>query len=411
MRAGNPEAIRNAERLVAELSFVLGVVSEMAEQRRDPDALFLLGDADALAEACYRPLFEFARGSGVALRSSRAATFLGDKDLAIFTGFIPTGLAPIILPSAWASEIGWWPALAHEIGHDFHASVAGFDAELRRRTGLSTSGGAAVPDRAGDQRRSRRGVRRLARGDLRGRLRDADARSAAFVTTWMMWGFAVDAKGVEPQNVVVVQPAGGGYEEHPPAHLRVVLACRLLAAIGFAREAAELEGEWRRRHASPSHLFVPTRGGTWFRIAEGPYIAYGENLVNAIYLQPFAALSGVALRSIPGLDLGPREHQAALDARDAYVAGREADTRDPRCLIAGAVLAWKERPALSARVLAAARATIASVGVSRRQLRLRAARGAGGGDAAETEASLWRDAFLLGEVFAPPRGSKIQRRL
>jgi hypothetical protein len=93
------------------------------------------------------------------------------------------------------------------------------------------------------------------------------------------------------------------------------------------------------------------------------------------------------------------------------VAGREAETRDPRCLIAGAVLAWKDRPALSARVLAAARATIPSVGVSRRQLRLRAARGAGGLDPSETEASLWRDAFLLGEALAPPRGSKIQRRL
>src|SRR6202042_3836055 len=108
------------------------------------------------------------------------------------------------------------------------------------------------------------------------------------------------------------------------------------AGIGFPKEAAELEGEGRRRHKAPEGLFVPTRAGTWYRAAGGPYVNYGEALINALYLEPFASLSGVALRSIPGLDLGPREHQAALDARDAYVAGREADTRDPRCLIAGA---------------------------------------------------------------------------
>jgi hypothetical protein len=408
LRASTPEALREAERTVAELSFVLGVISEMAEQRRDPDKLLLLGDADALAEACYRPLFEFARGSGVRLRSSRAATFLGDKDMAIFTGFIPAGLAPIILPSAWSTEIGWWPALAHEIGHDFHASVVGFDAELRRRTGLGASAGLPRPNA------------RLTDADLQAAYAAwlaelfADAfgtlmLGAAFVTT-MMWSFA-DAK--EPQNVLVIRPAAAGtYEEHPPSHLRVVLACRLLAGIGFPREAAELEAEWRRRHGSPAHFFLPTRAGTWLRIAEAPYLAYGEAIVGTLYLEPFPSLGGIPLRSIPGLDLGPREHQAALDARDAYVAGREAETRDPRCLIAGAVLAWKDRPALSARVLGAARATIPSVGVSRRQLRLRAARAREGAlDPSQTEVSLWREAFLLGEAFAPPRGSKLSRRL
>lgn len=408
IRTSAPDALRNAEATIAELSFVLRVISEMAEQRRDPDRLLLLGDADALAEACYRPLFEFARGSGIRLRSSRAATFLGDKDLAVFTGFIPLGLAPIILPSDWATEIGWWPALAHEIGHDFHASVVGFDAELRRRTGLGASAGLPRPNvRLSDADLASAYAAWLSEifADTFGTL----MLGAAFVTT-MMWSFA-DAK--EPSNVLVVQPASGGaYDEHPPAHLRVVLACRLLASIGFPREAAALEAEWRRRHDSPAHFFLPTRGGTWIRIAEGPYVAYGEALVSTLYLERFPALAGLPLRSIPGLDLGPAEHRAALDARDAYVAGREAETRDPRCLIAGAVLAWKDRPALSARVLAAARATIPSVGVSPRQLRLRAERGrAGALDGSGTEASLWREAFLLGEALAPPRGSKLLRRL
>jgi hypothetical protein len=412
LKVETPQAVREAEQLVAELTFVMAVTTEMAGQRRDADRLMLLGDADALAEACYRPLFEFARGSGVRLRSSRAATLLGDKDLAIFTGFIPAGLAPIILPAAWSTEVRWWPALAHEIGHDFHASVIGFDTELRRRAGLPDS--IALP----------RPNVRLTKNDLDAAYAAwlaeifADAfgtlmLGAAFVTT-MIWAFA-DAK--DPSSVVVVTPLAQGprvppvYEEHPPAHLRIVLACRLLSAIGFPREAEQLEADWRRRHNGPESLYVPNRAGGWYQVPETPYVAYGEALVEALYLAPSASLGGVSLRSIPGLDLGPREHQAALDARDAFLAGQEADTRDPRCLIAGAVLAATDRPALAARVLVAARATIPSVGVSARQLRLRRARDASGGTSAELGASLFQEAFLLGEALAPPRGSKLRRRL
>lgn len=410
-RKDTPAAILDAERVVGELSFLLEVTSDLANQRRDPEKLLLLGDADALAEACYRPLFEHARGAGIRLLTSRAVTFLGDKDLGIFTGFIPTGLAPIILPTAWATEIGWWPALAHEIGHDFHASVVGFDTELRRRTGFADGRGLPGPKRGltqADVTAAHAAWLPEIFADLFGTM----MLGSAYVTT-MMWKFA-DPKS--PARVVTVQPVAADewteYDEHPPAHLRVVLSCRLLATIGFPVEARALEDEWRQRHESPEVLLVPTRGKTFYTVTERPYLECGEALIAGIYQWGFSSLAGFSLRSIPGLDLGPREHQAALEAKDVFLAGQPSATPDPRCLIAGAVLAWKERPALSARVLRAARATIASVGVSRAQLRLRAAREEEGTlDPTTADAQAWREAFLLGEALAPPAGSRLMRRL
>ena len=413
LRNNSAGAIPQAERAVEALAFLLRVTSELAAQRRNPEKLLLLGDADALAEACYRPLVEHARGNGIRLLSSRAATFLGEKELAIFTSFIPTGLAPIMLPSAWATEIGWWPALAHEIGHDFHASVVGLDAELHFRSGLPHGGQLPAAEALvgpADVRAAYGAWLPELFADLFGTL----MLGAAYVTT-MVWAFA-DSKNIP--RVLAALPkdpnAWQTYDEHPPAHLRVVLACRQLATMGFPGEARVLEDEWRHRHGMPDALLLPTRDKAVLHVAEEPYVAFGAALTAYIYQTGFETLAGFSLRSMPGLDLGPREHQAAVEVRDVFLDGRTASTSDPRCLIAGAVLAWKDRPALSARVLRAARATIPAVGVSREQLRLRVARdaeSAGGATTPVNDAALWRHAFLLGEALAPPSWSKLQRRL
>jgi hypothetical protein len=348
--------------LLNRLQSIFDTVAMLAEQRRDRDLALLLGDSDALAEACYGPVIAFARGHGIRLASEDTATFVGEKSLAIWLGFDATGLAPIVLPSDWAAQIAWWPALAHEIGHDFHASVAGLDRELRVRLSLPANRG--LPD-----------------GRWQLTTTDVDAAFAAwlpeifadcfgtlmlgpaFVHT-MIWSFADPER---PQSVRVIEPDGArtGFEEHPPSHLRVLLACNLLSEI-----------------------------------------------VRAIYEEAFDALAGIPLRSIPGLDLGPREHQAALDARAAYFAGRAAPTRDPRALIAGAVLAWHQRPDLAPRILRAARATIPSVGIGRRRLRERAARdvAAAGPAAAEgLDPALARDAILLSAILDPPPGLRRAR--
>jgi hypothetical protein len=401
--------------LLNRLQSIFDTVAMLAEQRRDRELALLLGDSDALAEACYGPVIAFARGHGIRLASEDTATFVGDKSLAIWLGFDATGLAPIVLPSDWAAQIAWWPALAHEIGHDFHASVTGLDRELRVRLSLPANRG--LPD-----------------GRWQLTTTDVDAAFAAwlpeifadcfgtlmlgpaFVHT-MIWSFADPER---PQSVRVIVPDGArsGFEEHSFSHLRVLLACNLLSEIGFPADADHLEADWRRRHKhadapdGTSRFYLPTRIGNWLSLAEETLTDRGAEIVRAIYEEAFDALAGIPLRSIPGLDLGPREHQAALDARAAYFAGRAAPTRDARALIAGAVLAWHQRPDLAPKILRAARATIPSVGIGRRRLRERAARdaAAAGPEAAEgLDPALARDAILLSAILDPPPGLRRAR--
>ena len=107
------------------LKMVVDEVALLVQQRQDPTLRAELGDADALAEACYAPIIEFARTRGLALTCS-GRDRAGDFDLGIWTGFIPTPIAPIFLPTDFFARAAWWPAIAHEIGHDFLASSPGW---------------------------------------------------------------------------------------------------------------------------------------------------------------------------------------------------------------------------------------------------------------------------------------------
>jgi hypothetical protein len=394
-----PSLWKIAERLRALLNLVL----EMTAQRRDSDRLLLLGDADALADACLQPIVDFAKGEGIKLAIDRAATFLGDKDLGIYLGLAPTRLAPVVLPAAWAREVGWWPALAHEMGHAFFSSVSGLAVEVRQ--------GLNLPSRP----RARPGSMTVNLSDVDGAYDAwldeifADAFGTlmlgpAYVAT-MMWSFA---RPSEPAQTLVIAPAQSGYEEHPPGHLRVVLACRLLSEIGFPTDGDRLEAEWRKLHREPDRLYLQTLGGGWLAIDEESFLERGTAITTAIYEESWSALAGIPLRSIPGLDLGPREHQSALEVRRALLDGEPATTRDPRILIAGAVLAWREKPLLATKILRAARATIPSVGVGRGQLRKRAERDAGAAGPGVLGVSIedFRDAVLMSAVMAPPPGRR-----
>ena len=229
----------------------------------------------------------------------------------------------------------------------------------------------------------------------------------AFIQT-MAWSFS----GTK-EAVVTLAAEEGRFDEHPPAHLRVVLGCRLLARMGYATEARHLEAVWRQRHGQPQVFAVPTRSGRWIGLSEDPLLIRAEVLVTALYEESFAAFAGEPLRSIPGLDFGPREHQAAIEVATALLARRSPGTRDPRILIAGAVQAWARDPAQGALILRAARAHIPAVEASRRRLRLRE-------EAADEEALAYlgrddddeaamRDAIVLDAILRRPQPGR--RRL
>lgn len=86
----------------------------------------------------------------------------------------------------------------------------------------------------------------------------------------------------------------------------------------------------------------------------------------------------------------------------ALLARLPLQTRDPRILIAGAVLAWAQASDQGALIMTRARGHIPAVEVSRRRLRLRAEaadealQGQDAGDAV-------RDAILLDAILRRPR--------
>ena len=408
-RGGEPVAVEVA-REAARLDAVASAITIMIAQRRDGELLLLLGDSDALAEACYRPILEYARGAGITLTFERAATVLGDSELFAALASNPARLAPIVLPPDWPVEVAWWPALVHEVGHCFYRSVVmggaggksvSLDTELRARLQLPCGNG-PLPS----------GLFPLTEADLRSALGAwleemfADAFGVmmlgpAFVHT-MIWAFAGT-----PQAVITCQPVmpEGRFDEHPPAHLRVVLGCRLLAEMGYPTEARHLEASWRNRHGGPRQLWIPTRNGRWQGVVEEPLVARAAAVVMAFYDDSFASLGDEPLRSIPGLDFGPREHHAAIDAATALLSRRTPVSRDARILIAGAVLAWAREPKQNAMILRGARAHITAIDVSRRRLRLRA-EAADAADAASFEVEeggdAIRDAILLDAILRRP---------
>jgi hypothetical protein len=106
---------------------------------------------------------------------------------------------------------------------------------------------------------------------------------------------------------------------------------------------------------------------------------------------------------MPGFDFGPREHVASRRIRDAFLAGETPGVADARLIIAGAVLAWAERPQDAERILRAARLAVGN-------LQLPVPRAAGArAQSEESFAELVRDAFVLDLALAPTRASLLRR--
>jgi hypothetical protein len=354
-RATGATDLAPLESSAAYLDALTQLLSRMADQRSDDALDELIDDADTLAEACYRPVVDYCRTNAVPLSSDRVATVFGD-DCSPWLGRLddPTGLAILHLPWKWLAEVHRWPAIGHEVGHDFYDSVAGLDAEVLARHGLASEiGRTGVLD--GSEGVALRDVDRIVANWRRELVADAFGvmmLGPAYVVTTA----AIFARPDQPLETLAVQVDEGGtrYEVHPPGHIRVAAVCRLLARMGHGALGVTLEQKWRAQHGEPVGILLPVPEG-WLRIPDEPFLDRAVALTSSLYQEGFSALRGIPLASMPGFDFGPREHEAALRARDAFLAAARMPVTDARLLIAGAVLAWAERPHDGARLLRAAR--------------------------------------------------------
>jgi hypothetical protein len=394
--ARDGKAIGAAFQTAERLEGLFEILTLLADQRRSPTLLELLGDSDALAEACYRPIVDYCRQRNIRLVSDRTATGIGGDKLFMLSIDDPSGMAPIVLPKDWSTEIGWWPAIAHEIGHDFYNSVAGLGAELRGTLKLPQGPG-KLPGpsvRQGDVDAAVGAWMEELFADAFGTM----MLGPAFVAT-MSWSFGSPR---EPVVAVAAAPTKqGGFEEHPPGHVRVCCATRLLAQMGYGALADRLEANWRRAHKEPGYVYFPTRTGSWAAVSDEVVIARALQVGATLYEQGLPALAGFPLRSIPGLDFGPREHEVALQVKGALLAGRRPSVKDARLVIAGAVLAWAEQPKERARIMQVARELIDGVGVPKRRPKWAPESQEEDASAASPDAALWRDAIILDALMEP----------
>ncbi|WP_437596222.1 hypothetical protein WMF28_26945 [Sorangium sp. So ce590] len=401
---------REVEAAADDIELVVSEIAVLARQRRDPSLLPELGDADALADACYAPVIAFARAEGLPLRSGLPATQLTRFELSIWTGFIPTSIAPIFLPADFFSTPLRWPALAHEIGHDFLASIDGLEPALRRELGLPDRSERARPLALDDDRAGPSELGRVFGAwfeeifcDVFGTL----MFGPAYVLTMSELFFEEDY----PYASLAIQTNAGGarYDEHPPPHLRVLIGCMVLDRAGLGDAAGALREAWARRHAEVDldELLLPA-GSAWHAFPLSPFTEMAERLVERLYAGPLVALSGFGLQDISGLDYGPHAHQEGLRARDALLAGRVPAVRDARALLAGAVQAAHQAPERALLILTRARAAIPALGTSER--RPDAFAPAPGAFRVALDRRAVTEALLFREALLPPRALRARRR-
>jgi hypothetical protein len=401
------------EGLRRQVSGVLRVVTQLAEDRKDPELAASLGDADALAAACYTPVIAWARAENVPLAAAEPATVWGDFNLSIWTGFQPTGVAPIFLPEDFFAKAAWWPALSHEIAHSFLASSQGLEVRLRRDLKLASEPHGRRPlTFEGDSLPSRE-LDRVLGGWFEELFCDVFSTlmlGPAYLAT-MHALFAADPEDGDPRDVLAVgyDEDSGLYGEHPPRHLRMLAGCRVLEKCGLSEEARKRRLAWEAHHVhdgqAPDRILfpMPEQGG-YLALPLPPIEERVLGLVDRLLDGPLPALSGMGLSDVGGLGFGPHEQQEAQRARSAIVAGQVPRVRDPRSVIAGLVLAVHggdpRKPAADElRLLTTARRAILALGTGEQRLDVYQKRGATAAAApGRIDAQTIRDAMVLSAI-------------
>lgn len=409
---GSAEFVTFHEETLGELELIEAQLASFVAQRRDPALRARLGDADALALSCYRPVIGFAQAKGLELSSAYPATQLGGFDLSIWTGFIPTGLAPIFLPERFFEDVFWWPALAHEIGHDFLAATRGVDEGLRRQLGLPDEKIGTQPLQLGGAALSYDDVFRLFGGwfeelfcDVFGALMLGPA-----------YGYAMAKHFAAPDNpraIALVRFHVGGlsYDIHPPRHLRVLACAHLLERMGHERSGAELLEQWAEVHGDlPEHLLFRHDGGV-IGLPLEPFAELALGLADRLYDEQLDALAGYRLIDIPGVGFGPHLEAETERASARLLAGQSPARADPRAVIAGAVLATRAAPAQASSILLLARAAIAAEGTFEHAVDAYSAQAATrAGEQQATGRAALREAFVLYTLLGPRAGLRGSRR-
>ena len=388
------------------LEELLRYLKTMAQQRVHGASSFV-GDADAMADACYAPILEFARAQGLDLTTSQPVVVTGDWGLSIVPSFASTRVAPLRLPVGFAHSLWLWPAIAHEVAHDFYFSLEGLDRELHARLGLPHE--VELPMSSGELDSA--WLRQVFGAWLPEIFADVIGTvtlGPAYVET-MRRAFRNPSS---PQRTAAILQDNALIDEHPPARLRLYMATRVLHHLGRHEEANTLWEQWEAEHADVRFYYLPL-GGQWVGLSDEALHSIADSMIDVLVQSPWPELEGFHLRDIPGLAYLHAEH-AEVERLSSDLARGETVDADVRWVMAAAVLAATEQPTLHDQVLEAARRSIVGVGAKREEVepaRPRPSRTIGQALAASLKKpTAIQEAIILGAAFTPYKHPNWHRR-
>ena len=388
------------------LDALLRYLKTMAQQRMYGESSFV-GDADAMADACYAPILEFTRAQGLDLKTSQPVVVTGDWDLSIVPRFASTRVAPLRLPVGFERSLWGWPAIAHEVAHDFYYSLEPLDSELHARLHLPRE--VELP---------------LSPGELDGAwLRQLFGAWLPEVFADVMGTITLGPAYVEtmrrafrnpssPQRTAVILQDNALIDEHPPARLRLYVATRVLPPLGRHNESDALWEQWEAEHADVRLYYLPL-GGQWVGLADEALHSIADSFIDELVQSPWPELEGFHLRDIPGLAYLHAEH-AEVERLSRDLALGDTVDADVRWIMAAAVLAAAAQPTLHDQILDAARRSIVGVGQEAEQAA--PSRQKTSGNIGETlvaslrQPDAIREAIILGAAFTPYTRPRWHRR-
>jgi hypothetical protein len=251
------------------------------------------------------------------------------------------------LPTPWAIAQAFAQA-----GRAFFRSTPGLEPELRARMGLPRS--APLPESA--ETLVARDLALPMGPWLETLFADAWAVLALGPATVVALRHTLDPEDAEAAVTIHADDAGG-YGATPPPHLRVLLACDLLAEAGHRAEASRQLTLWNGRIGAVDGFLLPTRRD----LAEVPVDllrAFGARVQAVIAAEPQASLGGASLGALDGLRFLPADQTAAERAASALANGMVA-LDSARVVLAAAVLAADDAPGHEGAILAALRRSLA----------------------------------------------------
>lgn len=398
-----PRHVDATTRWITELRRRLGALQRVSAARSDRATASLLDDADAIARAFFAPIAEFAEAHGVDIPQQRPLTVPVHAGVETWTTALPN--RPIIgVPRDFGDDLFWWTAVPHEIAHVVWERVPGLADEFYRALGLTGTTRVLDPSREHIMDLSHRLVRAWAPELFADWLTVLMAGPAA--VHGMLHVFSTPGARRRLLSVAVAQD--GDYDPHPPSHLRVLVACRLLGRMGFTSEAAEMERRWRREHRDPGPLVVPLAAGQRVQYGADELAEYVAAFASVFYEHQFDSLAGRSFESINGLEMSPGLWAKAR-RNAARLAAGEPFHDDPRIVVAAAIEARYRHPETSRTIRDAVREAIVGLSAPLSERRVRQVERARGGRYTRRE---FRDALVWMELLerpgahgAPGRGS------